>query len=68
MPLGLLAAIAFLPILLVIVMMAGFMWPAKRAMPLAWGLAVILGLLVWQVDLVRVIAATLEGMLSANCV
>ncbi|MFO7951319.1 MAG: L-lactate permease [Bacillota bacterium] len=62
---GLLALIAALPILLVIVLMAGFMWPAKRAMPLAWGLAVILGLAVWQVDFVRIIAATLEGVLSA---
>ena len=62
---GLLALIASLPIVLVIVLMAGFMWPAKKAMPLAWGLAVILGLLVWQVDIVRIIAATLEGALSA---
>ncbi len=65
MSLGLLAAIAFLPILLVIVLMAGFMWPAKKAMPLAWGLAVILALLVWQVDVIRIVAATLEGVLSA---
>lgn len=65
MPMGLLALIAALPILLVIILMAGFMWPAKKAMPLAWGLAVILGLLVWQVDMVRIIAASLEGVLSA---
>ena len=62
---GVLAAIAFLPILLVIILMAGFMWPAKRTMPLAWLLAVILALLVWQVDVVRIIAATLEGFMSA---
>ncbi len=65
MPMGLLALIAALPILLVIVLMAGFMWPAKKAMPLAWGLAVLLGLLIWQVDIMRVIAASLEGVLSA---
>ncbi len=65
MPMGLLALLAFLPILLVIILMAGFMWPAKKAMPLAWSLAVILGLLVWQVDIVRIIAASLEGVLSA---
>ncbi len=65
MSIGLLAFIASLPILVIIVLMAGFMWPAKRAMPLAWGLAAILALAVWQVDFVRVIAATLEGALSA---
>ncbi len=65
MSVGLLALIAALPILLVIVLMAGFMWPAKKAMPLAWGLAALLGLAVWRVDPVRVIAATFEGMLSA---
>lgn len=62
---ALLPLIAALPIMMVIILMAGFMWPAKRAMPLAWGLAVLLGLLVWQVDSARVMAATLEGVLSA---
>ncbi len=65
MSIGLLALIASLPILLVIVLIAGFMWPAKRAMPLAWGLAALFAFAVWQVDFVRVIAATLEGLLSA---
>ncbi len=65
MPDELLALTAALPILLVIVLMAGFMWPANKTMPLAWGLAVILGLAVWQVEFVRVVAATLEGVLSA---
>ncbi|MFZ5942687.1 MAG: L-lactate permease [Bacillota bacterium] len=38
------AFIAFIPILVTIVLMAGFNWSAKRALPLAWILTVIVGL------------------------
>lgn len=43
-----LALLAALPILLVIVLMVGFNWPAKRVMPLAWILAVALAAIFWQ--------------------
>ena len=30
------AIIAFIPIIFTVIVMAGFNWPAKRALPLAW--------------------------------
>ena len=38
------ALIAFVPILVTIVLMAVFNWPAKRALPLAWLLAAVFGI------------------------
>ena len=65
MSLGVLAFIASLPILVTIVLMAGLMWPAKRAMPIAWALAAILAFGVWDMEPLRIIAATIEGSLGA---
>ena len=42
------AIISFIPIVVTIVLMVGFNWPAKRALPLAWVLAVIIGVAVWK--------------------
>ena len=36
------AIIAFIPIIVTVVLMVGFNWPAKRALPLAWVLALSL--------------------------
>ncbi len=59
------ALIASLPILLTIFLMAGLMWPAKKAMPLTWTLAAFLALSVWKVDALRVLAASMEGAMGA---
>ena len=56
---------AALPILLTIVLMAGFMWPAKKAMPITWALAAVLAFSVWKVAPIRIFAATIEGALGA---
>ncbi len=65
MPVGILAAFAFLPILVALVFMVWLRWPATRAMPLAWLVAASSGLLVWKMDLVVVAASTLQGFVSA---
>ncbi|MBA2881660.1 lactate permease [Desulfosalsimonas propionicica] len=65
MPIGLLAAFAFLPILVALVLMVGFRWPATRAMPLAWLVAAAAGVFVWKMDVVVVAASTLQGFASA---
>ena len=44
------AFIAFIPIIFAVIVMAGFNWPAKRAMPIAWLIAAVLCLLVWKVS------------------
>ncbi|MFO7861085.1 MAG: L-lactate permease [Desulfosalsimonas sp.] len=65
MPIGLLAAFAFLPILVALVLMVGLRWPATRAMPLAWLVAAAAGVFVWKMDAVVVAASTLQGFASA---
>ncbi|MBT9177208.1 MAG: L-lactate permease [Firmicutes bacterium] len=65
MPLWLLALLAFLPILFTVVLMASFNWPAKKAMPVVWLSAAVIGLLAWRMTPMRVVAATVEGAMSA---
>ena len=64
------AIISFIPILVTIVLMVGFNWPAKRALPLAWVLACIIGVTVWgmpvfSTDGTSAVGQTLTGFLSA---
>ncbi|MFP4571881.1 MAG: L-lactate permease [Desulfobacterales bacterium] len=65
MPIGLLAAFAFFPILVALVLMVGLRWPATRAMPLAWVAAAGTAVFVWKMDLIAVAASTLQGFASA---
>ncbi|WP_417606687.1 L-lactate permease [Oceanimonas baumannii] len=58
----LLALLAFSPILLAAVLLVGLQWPAKRAMPLAFILTVVIALLVWDMTGTRVLASTLQGL------
>ncbi len=59
------ALFAALPILLVVILMAGFNWPAKRVMPLGWLLAVLLAAFVWKMPLQWLAGATVSGALDA---
>lgn len=65
MPLFVRAFLAASPILLTIVLMGWLFWPAKKSMPIAWGLAGILALAVWRVEMVRVLAAAMQGVLMS---
>ncbi|WP_458736019.1 L-lactate permease [Zobellella taiwanensis] len=58
----LLALLAFSPIVLAAVLLVGLQWPAKRAMPLAFLLTVVIALWVWDMSTTRVIASTLQGV------
>lgn len=60
-----LAALAMLPILVVALLLVVLRWPARRAMPLCWLVVVLLALIVWQVPVVRVTAASLAGLIVA---
>ena len=42
------AILAFIPIIVTVVLMVAFNWPAKRALPLAWVLAAIIGVAVLE--------------------
>ena len=60
-----LALLALLPIAAVALLLVGLRWPASRAMPVCYFVAVALALGVWQVPLVQVTAASLKGIIVA---
>ncbi|MGJ9403439.1 L-lactate permease [Arthrobacter sp. KK5.5] len=64
--LAVLALLALSPILVVGVLLAGFRWPAKYAMPVGYAVAVVVALLVWKMDFSGVLAASLEGLVVAG--
>ena len=59
------ALIAFIPIIVTIVLMVAFNWPAKRALPLAWILACVIAFAVWKMNIHDMAAYTITGFLSA---
>jgi lactate permease len=59
---GLLALLAFSPILLAAILLIGLRWPAKRAMPLVYLLTAGIALYAWDMSLNRVLASTLQGL------
>lgn len=64
--LAVLALLALAPILLVGVLLAGFRWPAKYAMPVGYVAVVLVALFVWRMDFTGVLAATIEGLITAG--
>jgi lactate permease len=59
------ALLAFSPILLTIVLMAGFNWPAKKALPLALLTAILVAFLEWDMTVQHVLGYTVFGFLKA---
>ena len=59
----LLSILAFVPLVLAGVLLIGFRWPAKYAMPLVFVLTAVIGLLAWDMTLNRVIASTFQGLI-----
>jgi lactate permease len=62
---GILALIAFTPILLILVLMVGLRWPATRVMPIAFGVSILLAAFVWNTPTNYLAAATVKGIISA---
>jgi lactate permease len=60
------AAIAIAPLLVVFVLLVFWRWPAKRTMPVAFLLTAVLACFYWRVSLVRIGAASLEGLVIAG--
>jgi lactate permease len=65
MSLSVLALVAFLPIAIALVLMAGLRWPATKAMPLAWLACVLGALLVWNLPAGYIAALSVQGVISA---
>lgn len=59
------ALLAFFPIVLTIVFMTIFNMSAKKALPIAWLLYFIIGLVFWEMSLKTLIACTIYGFLSS---
>ncbi len=59
-----LALIAFIPLVVVVVLMVAFNWPAKRALPLAWLLTLIIAVAMWKLSIMHAIAYTITGFLG----
>jgi len=59
------ALLAFSPILLTIILMVGFNWGAKKALPLSLLLAITIALGVWKIDLHHVLGYSFFGFLKA---
>ena len=59
------ALLAAVPILVTVVLMVGFNWPAKRALPLAWFLACVVGMVFWKMGIHEAASRTVAGFLSA---
>lgn len=57
--------LASVPILLTIILMVVFNWPAKRVMPIAWVAAVGLAAAYWRVPINWLAGSTISGALSA---
>jgi len=62
---GIDVAIAAVPLLLAGVLLVGFLWPATRAMPLAWVAALAVGYFAWNMPVNWLAAASGVGVITA---
>ncbi|ELZ58535.1 MULTISPECIES: L-lactate permease [Halorubrum] len=58
-------AIAAVPLLLAGVLLVGFLWPATRAMPLAWVAAIGVGYFAWNMPVNWLAGASAVGVMTA---
>ena len=65
MTIVMLSILSLLPIIAVAIFLVVLRWPASRAMPVCYVVAVVLALFVWQVEGVQVAAASIRGLIIA---
>ena len=65
MNLGLSAIFAVIPIVLVFVLMVRYSWPATKAMPLGWIVAIIIAVTAWKMPFKWVMGAIGAGAVNA---
>ncbi|WP_066318775.1 L-lactate permease [Bacillus sp. FJAT-29814] len=63
---GMLSFLSLLPIIVVAIFLVGLRWPASKAMPISFIVAVGLALFVWQVPGAQVAAASINGLVTAG--
>lgn len=59
------ALLGFIPIIFTVVVMAGFNWPAKWALPAAWLICSVFASVFWKMPLIGIAAYTVYGFFSA---
>lgn len=62
---GMLAFLSLLPIIAVGIFLVGLRWPASKAMPISYVIAIGLALFVWKVPGANVAAASVHGLIVA---
>jgi lactate permease len=60
---GVQALLAALSIIVAAVLLVGFRWPARRAMPVVYITAVLIAFFAWQMPGMRVLASTVQGLI-----
>ena len=63
---GMLSVLSLLPIIAVALFLVVLRWPASRAMPICYLIAVVLALFVWKIPALRVAAASVKGLVIAG--
>ncbi len=64
----LLSLLAFAPLVLAAVLLVGFSWPAKRAMPVVFLVTVLIALAAWGMSFNRVLASSLQGLILTGAI
>ena len=59
------APLALVPLVVVAALLVGRLWPASRAMPVAWGAAAAVAFLAWEMPVAWILAASLDGAMAA---
>lgn len=59
-----LALIAFIPIIVVVILMAALNWPAKKALIVSWALTFIIAIAMWKLTPAHAIGYTITGFLG----
>jgi lactate permease len=62
---GIDVAVAAVPLLLAGILLVGFLWPATRAMPVAWVAALGIGYFAWNMPVDWLAAASARGFMTA---
>ncbi|WP_419767699.1 L-lactate permease [Arcobacter sp.] len=57
------ALFAALPIFVAAILLVGFRWPAKKAMPVVFVVTALVAFYVWQVSFNRILASSIQGFL-----
>jgi lactate permease len=68
MPIGVLAILGLIPIIIALVLMVGFRWGAMKAMPVAWLSCVLIALGFWKLPPLYLLAQSLAGVSNAASV